>query len=427
MGAIELQQSLTELASRNPQLGQVSAVLVDRQAYQCAYVNCAPETAPCADTRASCVAKLFTATLLTNLLDRAGIGLGAAVAECLRVDERYSRGLAGINFTHLIDHTHGLDDSALTHCPLRADGTIDTDALCRDLLGDAALSQPGHLHSYGNAGAWLSAAVIEQLCGRPFRHVLEQELLTPLGISLREAPDDDITGVCPSGGGRWLLSAEELARMLAFHLEVAAGVTGNLRGHLDLLRSQSHALPGWNPTEQGICCGWKDYGADWYGHDGRWRGSSLLGRINISHRVAIVIGVTGFARRDPIYTLLEGLFGGRFPEVSGIRVPTLVSAEEARSADREMFKGVYQARIGSVTVFGEGEQLLLAIAGESLGTAAHRTYRLRAARDGLFITSPFGLELFPYVQFLRPAATGHYQYLWNGSNLWRRVSSTDVK
>ena len=59
----------------------------------------------------------------------------------------------------------------------------------------------------------------------------------------------------------------------------------------------------------------------------------------------------------------------------------------------------------------------------SASKAPRRAYRLRAARENVFMTSPSGLELFPYVQFLRPSQSGRYHYLWNGQNLWRRVHS----
>ncbi len=404
-------------------MGNVSVALVDAQHRQCTLICNAPEGQPGADTRASCVAKLFTATLLSNLLVRAGIGLSREVAECLPLDGVQRRGLAGVSFTHLIDHSHGLDDSALTHCPVAPDGTVDAGALCRDLLAAPPLFEPGELHSYGSAGAYLAGAAIEHLYGRPFCDVLEQELLGPLGILLREAADGKVPKVCPANGGRWLLSARELAQLLAVHLEMAIGGSPGVRGHPDLMQADSRPLPGWNPTELGIRFGWKDYGGAWYGHDGRWSGSSLLGRINTRRRVAIAIGATDFTRRDPVYAILEGLFGEQFPEVAGIRVPMLLSAEEAQRADREAFKGVYEARTCAVAVFEEGGQLLLRIEGRSASRTPPGAYRLRAAQENVFMTSPSGLELFPYVQFLRPSRSGRYQYLWNGQNLWRRARS----
>jgi CubicO group peptidase (beta-lactamase class C family) len=422
VGSTPLQRALDELSQQYPQMGEVCVVLVDGQTRQRAVAGCDPDAPLGVATRASCVAKLFTVALLINLLARAKVDVQEEVRVYLPVPEPQRRALAGITFAHLLNHSHGLDDSVLLRCPLRPDDRVDTDSLCRELLASPPLFDPGDLHSYGSAGAYLASAVLEHLYDRPFRTLLERELLDGLGLVLEESPDPTVAAVCPATGGRWLLTPRDLATMLASHLELAAGVHGVLQGHLGRMLACSQSLPGWNPTEQGVHLGWKGYGADWYGHDGRWSYSSLLGRINTRHRVAIAIGTTCFTGRDPVYLLLSRLFGARFPELTGINVPTLLSVPEARSMDRAPFKGVYRSRASTVTVFEEGEQLFLRPASHNTAAAGTpRTYRLRPARNEIFVTAPAELQVFPYVQFIRPSVRGCYEYLWSGQNLWRRM------
>jgi hypothetical protein len=200
-----------------------------------------------------------------------------------------------------------------------------------------------------------------------------------------------------------------------------------LQGHLQIMLSQSHALSGWNPTEKSINFGWKNYGADWYGHDARWRSSSLLARINTRHRVAIVISSERFTGSDPVYLVLARMFGEIFPDLVTIDVPALLGADAARDMDYTVFTGVYRTRASEVILSQDPQGLFLRVPGGSIsGGAASspgRTYRLRAARENVFLTSPAELEVFPYLQFLGTSAGGCYDYLWNGHNLWRRMDS----
>src|SRR5690606_41457828 len=67
-----------------------------------------------------------------------------------------------LTFRHLLEHTHGLDDSGLPPAPRRADGRIDVGRLLACLEG-RRIAVPGEVYSYSNAGAVLVAAALEAL------------------------------------------------------------------------------------------------------------------------------------------------------------------------------------------------------------------------------------------------------------------------
>jgi len=43
----------------------------------------------------------------------------------------------------------------------------------------------------------------------------------------------------------------------------------------------------------------------------------------------------------------------------------------------------------------------------------------------VFLCQPVDPDLFPYLQFLMPGEHG-YEFLWNGSSVWRRQAAAGV-
>src|SRR5690606_20512573 len=113
----------------------------------------------------------------------------------------------GIMLKHLLEHTHGLDDSDLACVPLQA-GRIDLESLVEQ-LATRRFAAPGAVYSYSNAGPWIAASILERMHARPFVAQL-QDFLAPLRIGASRHHSSSVPGcaadVCPSRGARLTMS-----------------------------------------------------------------------------------------------------------------------------------------------------------------------------------------------------------------------------
>jgi len=111
-----------------------------------------------------CVAKVLTAALASAAVARRDLSFDAGVCDLLARDVA---ALRGVTVRHLLEHTHGLDDSLLS-APRYRHGFIDADELCSRVAALTRWAAPGAVYSYGNAGAWLVAATLERVRGRAY-------------------------------------------------------------------------------------------------------------------------------------------------------------------------------------------------------------------------------------------------------------------
>ena len=241
-----------------------------------------------------CVAKLLTAALVSAAVARGDLSFDAGVCELLARDVA---ALRGVTVRHLLEHTHGLDDSLLSAPRYRHD-FIDADELCSRVAALTRWAPPGAVYSYGNAGAWLVAAVLERVRDRAYAALVRAELLAPLGLEracCAAAPP------CPAMGAGLSLTAKQLVRFGLHALEndrciAAAPIT---------------PLPGWHPLEKGICLGWKSAGAGWFGHQSSWPGASIYLRVHPQRKLALAV----VAREQPAAIVALSVFSRHFAEL----------------------------------------------------------------------------------------------------------------
>jgi hypothetical protein len=169
-----------------------------------------------------CLTKLITAGLLASELPDLSLDVGAVLAAC-------EPALAGVTLLHLLEHTHGLDDSLLHAAPLDAHGRIDVGELAGALGVVPRLAVPGAVYSYSNAGAWLAAAVLEHRYGCRYADLLGSAL------ALRRLPQAQL---CAALGRRFTLP---VGALLSF-LQVTASSWP--------CSSPWRQLPGWNLSNE---------------------------------------------------------------------------------------------------------------------------------------------------------------------------------
>ncbi len=353
-----------------------------------------------------CLTKLLTGTLIEQqIADDERLTHEFPVAAYF-TQPAIQEALAGITIRHLLNHTHGLDDSRCQYVPRHRSGLINLEALV-SLCAAHRLNDPGEIYSYSNAGAWILAAILEQQFGVAFQYILQRELFDGLRIEHRRSARtrrQAARGVCPATGG-------ELQVTMRGILHYLQAVLAANRVLWPATSNSNHVTPlaGWNPFEQGVYRGWKFYGGGWYGHssiaDNR---STIVVRIHPVRRVALVV----YSLHHHANMVAARLFGRGLPGYGDLKVPGALPPESARAMDWGAFQGRYGNAAQTISIQaaeeGGGMQALWSDHSIALVPAAgHVWLAARRERGGA-----------GYFQFLVPEE-GAFRYLWDGQRLYR--------
>jgi CubicO group peptidase (beta-lactamase class C family) len=353
-----------------------------------------------------CLAKLLTATLARAAVAERHFGFDCGAAELLGSD---AEPLRGVTLRHLLEHTHGLDDSLLGPPRYRC-GFVDRGELLGRVRALRRWAPPGATYSYGHLGAWLVAAVLERVHARAYEVLVRDELLAPLAVagawSVKEG-----SALCAATGAGLALTAEELVRVGSCAL--AAGAPPWPQDDRPSGDPPITPLPGWNPLERGIYLGWKSAAGGWLGHQSAWPGASIYVRVQPQRGLALAVA----SRDHPAAVVAARIFGTRLAELFELRVPQ--AGNRSSSADLQ-WPGVYEHAAHVVTVEATPTGLYArAHARDERGAPRGKptSVALGPAGDGVFFAQPSS-ELLPYVQFvpLRDGAAA----LWNGRWVLRR-------
>jgi len=362
-----------------------------------------------------CITKLFTAALIEREADAGRVILDDPVTPILD-DVEGTEMLAGVTITHLLEHTHGLDDSACERAPLRADGVIDLENLLGQLAG-SRIASPGDLYSYSNAGAWIAAGILEQLNGTPFEEQLRRNLFDPFAIKMQWhgsslVPADRAT-ICASMGGALALSASDMMRFL--ELQALRRPETWPAKAADRQQAEIVPLPGWNALEKGVCRGWKYHGEGWFGHNSTWPDASALVRVQPRRNIAIVVA----SRDHPAPVVAAKLFANVLPEYRNLSFPKPLPADAAAKLDLRPYIGQYRSAAQRLSVEARDTHDLRLI-GPDIDSA------LIPASDDVFFTHPSRQGQFTFVQFLRREDENGFRYLWDGQRAFRSQRSYGV-
>jgi len=355
-----------------------------------------------APIRIGCIAKLLTATLARRAFEAGALAPDDDAGEVLHGSVA-SRLLRGITLRHLLDHTHGLDDSRVTAVPRHADARIDVGALARALRAAPALAPPGAIYSYGSAGAWLVAALLERLSGRQYAEQVRREIIAPLEI--REHGLGVRVPVCPATGAAFALEPKDLLRFVA-HAALENPSAWPDENHAGAFGTVS-PLPGWHPLERGVHLGWKFHGCGWFGHQSVWPGASVLVRAHPRRALAFVVA----SREHSAAVVAARVLGCHLPELFDVRIPARPSAATAAEPS-----GTFGSAAWRVAIQGRNGGPVLSARRPS----EHRVQRARLhpLGGGVLATRP-SLASFPHVEVVTPDSEG--TYLWNGRFVLRRI------
>lgn len=338
-----------------------------------------------------CLAKLLTATLVRRAVARGALELDGCVAQLLGAR---SEALRGVTARHLLEHTHGLDDSLLAP-PGYERGFVDGVELVRRVGALERFASPGAAYSYGHAGAWLAAAMLERVHGRSFAALVRDELLEPLGVNGAQ-PRPDAAPICAASGMGLVLTAAQLVRFGLRALTAEHSLGG----------APIAPLPGWHPLERGVCLGWKYAGAGWFGHQSVWPGASSYLRVQPERRVALA--VVASEQAAPLVALR--VFGAWFAEL--FAMPARPPYEE-QTGDAADVDGAYEQAARVIVIAHAGGELQ-AETWERDERGARRGAAARAAlvpAGGMFFGRP-AREHLPYAELV--TGENGARWLWNG-------------
>ncbi len=324
------------------------------------------------------ITKVWTATLIMQLIAEGKLGLDTPVAEVLPSFEVSDPDVSKlVTVKHLLSHTSGLDGDFFPDCG-RGDDCLER--FVADCTGVAQVLPMGVTLSYCNTGFSIAGRIIEVLTGQVWDDALRDRLIEPLGLTHTCTLPEDVLryrsawghlgapGFTPEPATIWapvrlagpagLISARasDLIAFARMHLEGGRNANGDqvLDDALVAEMQQPQAdtpVPGWAmaPTEVGL----DHWGIGWmlmhwdgrpvYGHDGGTIGQRAFLRIAPESNVAVALLTNGGGTED----LYLDIVGGLFEELCGITVPQFLPMEGAE-ADGAEFVGRYE--VGELTV-----------------------------------------------------------------------------
>lgn len=355
------QARLDELRATHHVPGAQLAVLVDGKIHELAsgvlHRATGAEVTPDSVFLSGSIAKIYTATLIMQLVDRGLLDLDAPVVDVLpEFATPDPEATKVITTRQLLSHTGGLTND-FTHDTGRGDDCL---AKYVEKARDVALDcPPGTAVSYGSVGYVVLGRIIEVLTGKTWDQALHDMLVTPLALertmtlpeeALRfrvamshlgepgqdpdPAPEWDMMPRSAGPYGRVIVSAGDVVRLAQLHLNAGTAPDGTRlmspEAVTEMQRREVDVPDKWTVSADGQALGWVLY--DWdgitgYGHDGAAIGQYGYLRVVPQAGVAVVLLTNGGGARQ-LYAelfreLLRDLAGVRMPEPFGPATPPI--------------------------------------------------------------------------------------------------------
>ena len=262
------------------------------------------------------ITKVFTSTLLAQYVIEGRVNLEDDITDHLNID---IKGNPGITFKQLANHTSGLP---------RLPSTIETGSFDPDnpyqaygekllkqyLLEEMELEQtPGDRFSYSNLGAGLLGFVLEQLEGKSYEQLIqenifskydmihsttirksvEQFLIRGLDENGNEARNWDLSVLVGAGGA--LSSTEDLSKFVLAQFDTANQVLNLTRKNTFTINQISDRGLGWEIIK-------RRSGNTWYKHNGGTGGytSSIIMDVNNKNGIVILSNVSAYNSKRSI-------------------------------------------------------------------------------------------------------------------------------
>ncbi|GLY90331.1 serine hydrolase [Actinoallomurus iriomotensis] len=313
------------------------------------------------------VSKVWTTTLVMQLVDEGRLDLDAPLAEVLpELRLADAETAAKVTMRHLLTHTSGIDGDVFADTG-RGDDCLEKYV---EALAEVARNHPlGATWSYCNSGFSLAGRVVEKLTGTTWDAALRERILTPLGLrhtttlpeeallhraAVGHVHDDSGQPVraaiwqLPRSAGPAGLISSTVADVLAFarmHLTGGRAPDGTRvlsEASAAAMTENQIELPDRRTSGDSWGLGWVRLGWDGrrlVGHDGSTIGQSAFLRLLPEPGLAVVL----LTNRDDADGLYDALFREIFADLAGIAVPEpFAPPAEPASADVDRHAGTYE-------------------------------------------------------------------------------------
>ena len=287
------------------------------------------------------ITKIWTATMIMQLVDEGQLSLDTTVAEALP-GVRLGTGDVGgqVTVRHLLTHTSGIDGDVFSDTG-RGDECVERYVSL--LAAIPSVFTPGAAYSYCNSGFVVLGRIIEVLDGQSWDESLRQRLSGPLAVTRtvtlpeeailhraavghrRGGAPVDVWNLPRSVGPAGLISstASDLLAFARLHLD--GGVTADGKRvvseeSVTAMRSAVAAIPEFSAPGSAIGLGWRLSrwgGRSVIGHDGSTIGQSAYLRIDPEAGVAACLLTNA---TDP-ETLYRRVFDEVFGMLTGVTMP----------------------------------------------------------------------------------------------------------
>jgi CubicO group peptidase (beta-lactamase class C family) len=302
------------------------------------------------------ITKLWTATMIMQLIDEGLLSLDTTVAEALPGVRLGAADVGGqVTVAHLLSHTSGIDGDIFTDTG-RGDDCVERYV---GLLAEARSAfPPGQAYSYCNSGWVVLGRIIEVLDGRSWDESLRERLCGPLMLTRAVTlPEEailhraavghwaggarvEIWGLPRSVGPAGLITAaaHDLLTFVRFHLDGGLGPDGKrLLGEASVTAMQQPraVIPDFSAPGSAIGLGWRLSrwaGRTIVGHDGDTVGQSSYLRVDPQAQVAACL-LTNSAQSMSLY---RTVFTEVFDALAGVSMPADPQPAAERAADLDL-------------------------------------------------------------------------------------------
>jgi CubicO group peptidase (beta-lactamase class C family) len=132
--------------------------------------------------RVASLSKLFTATAVMQLVERARLNLSDDITRYLGKLPVADNGFPPVAVSHLLTHTDGFDKAWSIGAATRCEAALPSlQEFLRTNL-PARILPPGEVYLYGDAGMALAGRLVEVLSGMPFIDYADKNILQPLAM-----------------------------------------------------------------------------------------------------------------------------------------------------------------------------------------------------------------------------------------------------
>lgn len=396
------------------------------------------------------ITKLWTATLVMQLVDEGKVDLDATVRTYLpefRIGDEQAA--AAITVRQLLDHTSGFEGDIFTDTGVGDDCVEKYLGVLHDV---PQLFPVGEQFSYNNAGYCVLGRLVEVLREKSYDACLREHLFAPLGLThAATGPYEAImhraavghvelepgTGYQPApvwsfarsnspAGSQLAMRPRDLAAFARMHLEDGRAADGTqvlAPGTPARMHERQVGLPylGIMGTSWGL--GFERFdvpeGAI-IGHDGSTIGQNAFLRMVREAGVAVVLLTNG----GDVVSLYQDVVGHVLAELTDSRLPELpVPPAEPERIDASRFVGTYSAEVVDLTVSQDDDGRIWVVQTpkglfEDLGEQPERKELVAFREDSLIPAVPeHGLHL-PHA-FVGDDGSGRALYLHVGRAIRR--------